>query len=436
MGFFSTPKDNTKGKGGPSFYRDGATSTGVSTDYTPIDTGSSDGTNFFDTQPPPADYPVVDQGSKDGASFFGDGPAYTQVDPVAIEHFRDEAQAAADASEASHQASQREAENSATSAAASHQSELNAAASATEAQNQAQVATTQAGTAATQAGVATTQASIATTKAGEASSSASTATTQAGIATSKAADAATSAASAQSNLNAFKGVWYGSLASNPTQDPLGNPVNAGDVYWNSTTSTLMIYNGTSWAPYQSSAVTTVFGRVGAVTAQAGDYSFDQIGNKPTTLAGYGITDAQPKGNYQPAGNYQAALGYTPVNKAGDTVTGGLTVNGELVAAATYLRFNYSDSPGYIQWQGGATYYLGGAGNIWTTGHFPNPFASMVTSLRLVYVTDSSVNANGISEPYAGAVMTGFGWASGVATIARFRYLQFYINGVYYTAGYA
>ena len=40
-------------------------------------------------------------------------------------------------------------------------------------------------------------------------------------------------------------------------------------------------------------VSSVFGRSGAVTAQSGDYTFAQIGSKPTTLAGYGITDAQP-----------------------------------------------------------------------------------------------------------------------------------------------
>jgi hypothetical protein len=40
-------------------------------------------------------------------------------------------------------------------------------------------------------------------------------------------------------------------------------------------------------------VTSVFGRSGAVTAQSGDYTFAQIGSTPTTLAGYGITDAVP-----------------------------------------------------------------------------------------------------------------------------------------------
>ena len=39
------------------------------------------------------------------------------------------------------------------------------------------------------------------------------------------------------------------------------------------------------------AVTSVFGRTGAVAAQSGDYTFAQIGSTPTTVAGYGITNA-------------------------------------------------------------------------------------------------------------------------------------------------
>lgn len=41
-------------------------------------------------------------------------------------------------------------------------------------------------------------------------------------------------------------------------------------------------------------ITSVFGRsTAAITAQSGDYTFAQIGSKPTTLAGYGIVDATP-----------------------------------------------------------------------------------------------------------------------------------------------
>lgn len=41
------------------------------------------------------------------------------------------------------------------------------------------------------------------------------------------------------------------------------------------------------------AVDSVFGRIGAVVAASGDYTFAQIGSKPNTLTGYGITDAAP-----------------------------------------------------------------------------------------------------------------------------------------------
>lgn len=40
-------------------------------------------------------------------------------------------------------------------------------------------------------------------------------------------------------------------------------------------------------------VSSVFGRTGDVVAAQDDYSFAQLASKPTTLAGYGITDAQP-----------------------------------------------------------------------------------------------------------------------------------------------
>lgn len=40
-------------------------------------------------------------------------------------------------------------------------------------------------------------------------------------------------------------------------------------------------------------VTSVFGRTGAVVAAQDDYTFAQLASKPTTLSGYGITDAVP-----------------------------------------------------------------------------------------------------------------------------------------------
>lgn len=44
----------------------------------------------------------------------------------------------------------------------------------------------------------------------------------------------------------------------------------------------------------TAGVSSVFGRTGDVTAQMGDYQFNQITAKPTTISGYGITDAYTK----------------------------------------------------------------------------------------------------------------------------------------------
>ena len=78
-----------------------------------------------------------------------------------------------------------------------------------------------------------------------------------------------------------------------------------------------------------------------------------------------------------------------VNRAGDTITGDLTVNGEMVAAAGYLRFQSSGGPGYIQWSGGGSYALGGGGTIWHTGNL-NP----VMSVRMVAGGDSGPGNGG------------------------------------------
>lgn len=69
-----------------------------------------------------------------------------------------------------------------------------------------------------------------------------------------------------------------------------------------TSGQVLKWNGTAWAPGTDIVgsggggggdVATVFGRIGDVVAQSNDYTFAQIGSKPTTLTGYGITDAAP-----------------------------------------------------------------------------------------------------------------------------------------------
>lgn len=99
-------------------------------------------------------------------------------------------------------------------------------------------------TATTGATTATTQAGIATTQAASASASASTAAT-------KASEASSSATSAANSLSTFQGIFYGSLSAAPTSG-----VVSGDLYFDSGTSSMRVYNGSSWQAV-ASIVTSV-----------------------------------------------------------------------------------------------------------------------------------------------------------------------------------
>lgn len=172
---------------------------------------------------------------------------------------------------------------------------------------QASTATTQAGISTTQAGIATSQATTATTQATNAATSASTATagattatTQAGIATAQAttsttqaSNAGTSAAAALASLNLFKGQYYGVLASNPTLDPLGAAIGAGDLYFNSAATQMRVYDGAAWvAAYVPMAVASITSgtidgaTIGATTPSTGAFTTLSVSS---TLSGAGVT---------------------------------------------------------------------------------------------------------------------------------------------------
>ena len=89
-------------------------------------------------------------------------------------------------------------------------------------------------------------------------------------------------------------LYLGSFAADPTLNLIGGALVAGNLYYNTTSGTLKSYNGSAWASLGgSSGVSSAFGRTGAVVATANDYSFAQLSATPTTVAGYGITDAAP-----------------------------------------------------------------------------------------------------------------------------------------------
>lgn len=57
-----------------------------------------------------------------------------------------------------------------------------------------------------------------------------------------ASDAAESAQDASDTYDDFRGTYYGPLSSDPSTDPLGNPPNQGDMYFNTTTNRLRVYS--------------------------------------------------------------------------------------------------------------------------------------------------------------------------------------------------
>ena len=59
-----------------------------------------------------------------------------------------------------------------------------------------------------------------------------------------------------SYLNEFKETYYGAYSSDPTTDPLGNPVDTGDIYYNTTEGKLKYWTGSTWDSYlQASSYT-------------------------------------------------------------------------------------------------------------------------------------------------------------------------------------
>ena len=160
-----------------------------------------------------------------------------------------------------------QATNAATSATAASTSATNAATSETNASNSATAAASSATSASNSASAASTSETNAATSATSAASSATTATTQATAASTSATNAATSAtnsaASATTATNAataaqaaqaaaelaadnFDDTYLGAKASDPTVDNDGDALNAGDLYFNTTSSVLKYYDGSAW----------------------------------------------------------------------------------------------------------------------------------------------------------------------------------------------
>ncbi len=94
----------------------------------------------------------------------------------------------------------------------------------------------------------------------------------------------------------------------PFNDPRGNKrVTIAEML---TLAPVLSVNGFTGNVTIVESVTSVFGRTGAITKQVGDYDFSDIGNKPTTFAGYGILGNLSDGNGTTGNGLATNLGGT------------------------------------------------------------------------------------------------------------------------------
>jgi len=133
--------------------------------------------------------------------------------------------------------------NSATASANS------ATASANSATDSANSATASAGSATASANSATDSQTYSVNSANSATDSANSATASATSATNSANSAtaaANSATDAENTLDEFQDIYLGAKTADPTTDNDGNPLQTGALYFNTTSTTFRVYNGTSW----------------------------------------------------------------------------------------------------------------------------------------------------------------------------------------------
>jgi hypothetical protein len=223
--------------------------------------------------------------------------------------------ASATAAAASASAASTSASNASTSAS-------NAATSASNASTSASAASASQSAAAASASSASSSASTATTQATNAATSASNASTSATNAANSATSAASSAASALAAFDSFDDRYLGAKASDPSVDNDGDPLTAGDLYWNTTLSVMKVYTGSVWV-------------IAYVPGDASNISFTPYG----TVASSNVQGAVQE------------LVDEKLNLTGGTLTGNLVLNNQ-----NDIRFGEATANGsnYVAFQAPAS----------------------------------------------------------------------------------
>jgi hypothetical protein len=338
--------------------------------------------------------------------------------------------ASSSASSATSSASSASASASAASTSASNAatSETNAAASASSASSSASTATTQASNAASSASSASTSASnastsatnaansasSASTSATNASNSASSASTSATNAANSASSASTSASNAAASYDLFDDRYLGAKASDPSVDNDGNPLVTGAMYFNTTSNTTRIYNGSGWQ--DSAALATTINLASQVT---GTLPVANGGTGATTLTGVikgngtsALTAATAGTDYVAPGT---ATTFTATQTFSGTSSAIAMVLNDAAEVATVSATAATGTINYDITTQSVLYYTSNASANWTV----NLRASSGTSLNTALATGQSVTVAFLvtqgSTAYYNNVVQVDGTTSGVTT---------------------
>jgi len=215
--------------------------------------------------------------------------------------------------------------------------------------------------AATSATNAANSASAASTSATNASNSASTAETHkddAETAKTAAETAQTNAETAQTAAEAaqaaaelafdnFDDIYLGAKASDPSVDNDGNALNAGDLYFNTTSNNLKVYTGSAWADAALTAANFL-----TVANNLSD-----LNNAGTARTNLGLGTAATS----------ASTDFVAVT--GDAMTGNLTLgdnNKAIFGAGSDLEIYHSGTASIIKDGGQGSLFIAGASDIYIT----------------------------------------------------------------------
>jgi hypothetical protein len=175
------------------------------------------------------------------------------------------------------------------------------------------------------------------------------------------------------------------------------------------------------------------------TALTGNVKYDGVqsltaGQKTQALSNIGA---------QPAGSYQVTLGYTPVNKAGDSMTGALITTGNLTGYD--VRANRTATTGYFYFGTGGNYIGFDGTNFTSTNWLISPNGNRYAAYNELAAISNFGGVRGAyagdyTDPYNVLCEIGNAWITGITSpvegysVYRYRYVQYAINGGWYTAG--